>query len=174
MPENLSDDYASLREIIGWCGSLLSLRGSTIYFVHQSAKDYLLKKASTEVFPSGKEKVHYIIFSKSLRVMSRTLRCDIYNLGAPGISINQVQPQDPDPLAVIRYSCLYWVDHLLDCSTRENTVNDLKDSSLIEDFLHQSYLYWLEVLSLMKSLSSGIIMIRKLENWLQVSLPVFL
>jgi hypothetical protein len=40
-------------------------------------------------------------------------------------------------------------------------------------FLRKSYLYWLEALSLMKSLPDGIVMIMKLEKWLQVSYNAF-
>jgi hypothetical protein len=39
----------------------------------------------------------------------------------------------------------------------------------VHKFLYQSYLYWLEALSLMKGLSGGILIIRKLESWLQAS-----
>ena len=168
MPDGVSDDE-SLAEIVRLCGSFLTLRERTISFVHQSAKDFLLKEASNDIFPSGIEDVHYTIFSRSLQVMSRTLRRDIYSLGAPGFSIYQVKRPDPDPLAIAQYSCLYWVDHLLDYNTRRNTNSDLEDGGLLDKFLNKSYLYWLEALSLMKSLSNGVVMIRKLENWLKVN-----
>ena len=116
--------------------------------------------------------MHNTIFSRSLQVMSRTLRRDVYSLGAPGIFIDQVKQPDPDPLAAARYSCLYWIDHLIDYDTRVNTNNDLKDGGSVDKFLRQNYLYWLEALSLIRSLSSSIVIIRKLENWLQVSFSI--
>ncbi|PVH69914.1 HET-domain-containing protein [Cadophora sp. DSE1049] len=167
--ENMADDHVSLVIIIGLCGSFLALRETTVYFVHQSAKDFLLKEASDDIFPSGTNVTHHTIFSWSLQVMSRTLRRDIYSLSAPGISIDQVKPHDQDLLAAARYSCLHWVDHLLDCMTNGNTMNDLKDGGSVYNFLCQSFLYWLDALSLMKSLSNGILMIGKLEKWLQAS-----
>jgi hypothetical protein len=167
--ENLSEKIEDLEQTVGQCGSFLTIREGTIYFVHQSAKDFLLQQnISREVFPSGKAEVHYTIFSRSREVMSRTLRRDIYGLQAPGISIDKVEPPNPDPLAAARYSCLYWIDHLLECETGNN-INGLRDGSSVDSFLRQSYLYWLEALSLTKSLSSGIVKIRKLENWLEVS-----
>ena len=60
MPEALSDKPKLLESIIGLCGSFLTIREGTIYFVHQSAKDYLLINASDKIFPSGKEAAHYI------------------------------------------------------------------------------------------------------------------
>ncbi|KAH8656495.1 hypothetical protein BGZ60DRAFT_507817 [Tricladium varicosporioides] len=163
MLEDITDDHESLAVIIGLCGSFLTLRERTIYFVHQSAKEFLLEEASTVIFPSNINDIHYRIFSRSLQVMSKTLKRDVYNLRAPGISIDQFEPPEPDPLAAVRYSCLYWVDHLLECNT-EDTANDIEDGGSVYKFLCQSYLYWLEALSLMKSLPDGIVMIMKLEN----------
>jgi hypothetical protein len=40
--EGMSDDLESLGEIISLYGSFLTIREGIIYFVHQSAKDYLL------------------------------------------------------------------------------------------------------------------------------------
>lgn len=173
MPSRSSSDYKDWEEIVGRCGSFLTLRDRTISFVHQSAKDFLLKEASNDTFPFEAGDVHYTIFSKSLQVMSKTLKRDIYSLSAPGISIDEVKQPDPDPLAATRYSCLYWVDHLIDCGIRGNTINDLKDGGSIDNFLRNSYLYWLEALSLMKSLPDSVIMIIKLENRLQVSYQYF-
>ncbi|KIM93071.1 hypothetical protein OIDMADRAFT_184872 [Oidiodendron maius Zn] len=161
--EDIADDHESLAAIIGLCGSFLVLREMTIYFVHQSAKDFLLKEASKDIFPLKTEDIHYTMFSKSLQVISKILKRNIYSLNAPGISIDQVKKPDPDPLAAAWYSCLYWVDHLIDCH-RGNIINDLKDSGSVYNFLRKCYLYWLEALSIMKSLPDSIIMIIKLEN----------
>ncbi|OBT59970.1 hypothetical protein VE03_10641, partial [Pseudogymnoascus sp. 23342-1-I1] len=167
MPLRSSSDYKVWEEIVGRCGSFLTLRDRTISFVHQSAKDFLLQDATNDIFPLKAEDVHCTMFSKSLQVMSKTLKRDIYSLNAAGISIDQVKQPDSDPLAAARYSCLYWVHHLIDCDIRGNTINDIKDGGSVYSFLRASYLYWLEALSLMKSLPDGIIMIMKLENWIQ-------
>lgn len=174
MPIGVASDYEALSEIIGLCGSFLMLRERTIFFVHQSAKDFLIKKASKDIFLSTMENVHSRVFSRSLQAMSPILRRDIYNLRAPGISIDQVKQPDPDPLAAVRYSCLYWVDHLLDSNTAGNSNNDLKDNGSVYKFLSRSFIYWFEALSLIRSLPNGIVMIRKLEDWVQVSFYVIL
>jgi hypothetical protein len=146
MLEDMSDDSESLGEIIGLCGSFLTIREGTIYFVYQSAKDYLLNKAFDEIFPSGRGEAHYVIFSRSLQVMSRTLRRDIYGLCAPGFSIDQVEQPDPDPLAASRYSYIYWVDHLYDWNTNPNAKHtnhavDLQDGGVLDVFVRKKYLY---------------------------------
>ncbi|KAH6703071.1 hypothetical protein BKA61DRAFT_528257 [Leptodontidium sp. MPI-SDFR-AT-0119] len=99
MPPQSSSNYKALAEIIGHCGSFLTLRDRTISFVHQSAKDFLINKALDIVFPSGMADIHYAIFSRSLQVLRMVLRRDVYSLRAPGISIEQVKQPDPDPLA---------------------------------------------------------------------------
>jgi hypothetical protein len=172
MLEDMSDNTESLQEIIGLCGSFLTVRKDTIYFVHQSAKDYLLIKASNEVFPRGKEETHHEIFSRSLEVISRTLRRDVYNLGAMGYPIERVKQPDPDPLAASRYSCIYWIDHYnwsSNACTNQEEIS-LQDKVAIENFISKKYLYWLEALSLCRSMSDGVASITKLEALLQVNL----
>ncbi|KAJ5223161.1 uncharacterized protein N7469_009401 [Penicillium citrinum] len=155
IPEEADD--SDLAEIVGLCGSFLTLRGRTISLVHQSAKDFLLREAFHEIIRDGQEKLHYSIFSKSLRAIARTLRRDIYNLVHPGYPIDKVRQPDPDPLAVIRYACIYWVDHLDKCSPDKNATEDLQENSLVGDFFRQDYLHWLEALSLSRSLSDGVV-----------------
>jgi hypothetical protein len=174
MLEDMADDPESVQEIIGLCGSFLTLREGTIYFVHQSAKDFLFMKAFDEIFPSGREEAHYVIFSRSLLVMSRTLRRDIYSLGALGYPIEQVEQPDPDPLATSRYSCIYWVDHLChwNPSSSANHRVKLQDGGAVDEFVRKKYLYWLEALSLCKSMSEGIVSMAKLEALIQVILQL--
>ena len=170
MPPRSSGEYKVWEDIVGRCGSFLTLRDHNISFIHQSAKDYLLEQAFDEIFPSGKEEAHYAIFSRSLQVMSRTLRRDIYSLHAPGFPIEQVKEPHPDPLAASRYSCIYWVNHLCawnSKSSKEHGV-DLRDGGAVETFVRKKYLYWLEALSLCKGISDNVVSMTKLEALLQV------
>ena len=168
--EGMSDNLDSLGEIIGLCGSFLTIQEGTIYFVHQSAKDYLLTKAFDKIFPFGREEAHYVIFSRSLQAISRTLRRDIYNLRALGYPIERAKQPDPDPLAVSHYSCIYWVDHLCDWNSNScaNHKVDLQDGGIVDMFVRKKYLYWLEALSLCRSMSKGVLSMAKLEALIQV------
>jgi len=172
MPDGVAGQYKALSEIIGLCGSFLTLQERTILFVHQSAKDFLLEKASNEIFPSGKEETHHEIVSRSLKVMSKTLRRDIYRLGALGCPITQVKRPDPDPLAALRYSCIYWVDHLHDWNSNSFANNGInsQDQDAIENFIRKKYLYWLEALSLCRNMSEGVLIMAKLHTLAQVTI----
>ncbi|RYP75606.1 hypothetical protein DL771_002306 [Monosporascus sp. 5C6A] len=77
--EDMADDVDSVRQIVGQCGSFLTIRSGMVSFVHQSAKDFLCTNAFNEIFPFGTEKVHYAVFSRSLGVISKTLRRDMYS-----------------------------------------------------------------------------------------------
>ena len=180
MPDDVFDDPGSLEEIIKLCGSFLTIREQIVYFVHQSAKDFLLGKASDKasnkasqeafdwVFPSGTENVDYIIFARSLDAMSTTLRRDMYGLGAPGFLIDNVRVPDPDPLGTLRYSCVYWIDHLCHSVSGTSILQDdvLQDDRVVHTFLKTKYLYWLEALSLLRAMPEGVIAIRQLEDLL--------
>jgi hypothetical protein len=155
---DLVDNLESVRKIVSLCGSFLTLREDTVYFVHQSAKDFLFAKAFDEVFPDGTETAHRVIFSQSLAILSRTLHRDMYNLEAPGYPIENVKLPEADPLAVSRYPCVYWIDHLCDSNAKfsENSSGDLQVAKELDMFLRTKYLYWLEGLSLCKSVGKGV------------------
>jgi hypothetical protein len=155
-----------LREIIGLCGLFLTLRKDTIYFVHQSAKDFLFAKAYDEAFPDGREAVHEAIFLRSLAILSKLLHRDMYSLEAPGYPIENVKLPKTDPLAMSRYPCVYWIDHLYELKALMSSVGGLQVADVVKDLLRKKYLYWLEGLSLCKSVGKGVLLIEKL--WLLV------
>ncbi|KAF2809484.1 NACHT-domain-containing protein [Mytilinidion resinicola] len=166
--DDIADNPESIREIIGLCGSFLFLRENTVYLVHQSAKDFLLSKAFSKIFPSGIEEAHYVIFSRSLQVMSRTLQRDMYGLEALRHPIEDVQQPDPDPFAASRYSSIYWVDHLYasNLASSASYNNALHNGGIVDVFLQKKFLYWLEALSLCKSVPKGVVSVEKL--WLLI------
>jgi NACHT domain-containing protein len=160
---NLED----LERIINMCGSFLTIRDNHVYFIHQSAKDYLTMNASAYIFPSGRGRIHYDMFSWSLDALSKTLRRDMYNLQDPGSVVKDVP--DPDPLASIRYSCVFWVDHLCEADGQSlDQSMKLSDDGAIFAFLKEHFLHWLESLSLVNKLSNGVLSIRELLHKVQV------
>jgi hypothetical protein len=167
--EDLADEV-EVREIISLCGSFLTLREDTVYFVHQSAKDFLFTNAYDEVFPQGAEATHHVIFSRSLTILSTTLRRDMYSLKALGVAIEDVQPPEPDPLAASRYSCVYWIDHLYDSKPESwsDGIRYFKFAGAVNNFMRKKYLYWLEGLGLCRSMSEGVISMAKLYSLAQV------
>jgi hypothetical protein len=157
------------RKIVAMCGSFLTIRDQQVYLVHQSAKDYLSDKMRAAALPSQNE-THYSLFSQSLELMSSTLQRNMYNLAELGSSIDEVEMPDLDLLATARYSCVYWVDHLYDSKLKSwaDGVGDLEVGGAIDEFIRKKYLYWLEGLSLCRSMGKGVLSIAKLRFLVQV------
>ncbi|KAJ5569066.1 hypothetical protein N7450_011552 [Penicillium hetheringtonii] len=99
LPDNLPDDFASVSDIIAICGSFLTVREDTIIFVHQSAKDFLLREARDWCLSGGIEAEHFRIFSRSLQAMFKILRRDIFQLKFPGFSIENIMPPLPESIS---------------------------------------------------------------------------
>ncbi|KAJ6275240.1 WD40-repeat-containing domain protein [Bipolaris maydis] len=162
-------DEIELRGIIGLCGSFLTLRKDAVYFVHQSAKDFLFAESFDEVFPGGTEVAHQVIFSRSLVILTTTLQRDMYNLEALGVPIEEADPPDHDPLAASRYPCVYWVDHLHESKPQFDgkSVGNLQVEGVVDRFIREKYLYWLEGLSLCRSIGKGVSSMAKLYSLVQ-------
>ncbi|KAF7545560.1 hypothetical protein G7Z17_g9089 [Cylindrodendrum hubeiense] len=162
--EEYRDDVATLEKFVGYCGSFLTTREGSVFFIHQSAKDFLVNQGASRVLHPSAAHEHHAIFSKSIDVLTRTLRRDIYGLANPGATVDQISPPSPNPLAAVRYSCIYWVEHLFFFYVK--TVQNGQDGSLVLNFLHGSFLYWLEALSLLGAWSASLMAIKKLKWWI--------
>lgn len=162
-----SNDFDELRDIIATCGSFLVLKDDVVYFVHQSAKDFLLNKTSDKILTSGVALKHHGIFLRSLHILSRSLHRDMYKLRHPGAQIRDASANNPDPLAPLRYACLFWVDHLRDADINSSgkivLQASLQDEGVVHSFLKTYLLHWLEAFCLMGKLSEGIIALKMLE-----------
>ncbi|KAJ5950023.1 hypothetical protein N7454_001607, partial [Penicillium verhagenii] len=143
---------ADIRRIIKLC-YIIVLRGNeeTVCFVHQSAKDYLIHymkdDISSAIFPSGLLEGHQKIFLRSIESMSEKLHMNIYKVDQPALSVAETTAPTQDPLAAIRYSCVYWIDHFHETASNHQDSNIL-DSGVIFVFWKNHFLHWLEALSL--------------------------
>ncbi|KAL4744307.1 hypothetical protein BDW72DRAFT_188824 [Aspergillus terricola var. indicus] len=157
-----------LRDIVGMCGSFLTVRDDYVYLIHQSVKDYLgdVRVVAT-IFPSEPSAIHHRIFRESLQNLSAKLQRNMYNLDLdnPGVLVSEIATSrpDPDPLLDLRYSCTYWLDHLLEAISI--SADQLHS---IFDFFRKHLLHWLESLSLIGEMRHGILVLRKLVQQQQV------
>ncbi|GAW20559.1 hypothetical protein ANO14919_100670 [Xylariales sp. No.14919] len=156
-----------LPTVVKLCGSFLTVKDDTIYFVHQSAKDYLIEHESAFIFRQGLHVGHHTVFRQLIQALSRTLRENIYQLPSLGSRVDSIKVPNPDPLSGMRYGCVYWADHLgnADLVVKQ----DLDDRGLVHMFLEEHLLHWLEALSLLKSLGSGIEALTKVSSLLRAS-----
>ncbi|KAF4435266.1 Vegetative incompatibility HET-E-1 [Fusarium acutatum] len=157
------DDYDEhdVEDAIASCGSFLTLQDGEIFFVHQSAKEFLFDQGYEVLFPHGINHKHTHIFYRSLEAMENTLRQNIYELGSPG-TLNPVEVPSPNPLCAIEYSCVYWAQHL--CKSECMHDPDFLSLRKVLGFLQSRFTNWLEALSLMEELSTAITSILLLKT----------
>jgi len=103
-------ELAVHEDMVKYCGLLtITEDDETVYFVHQSAKDFLIDGGKPEtlsmLFPRGSREGHSTIIVQSIKSMEETMRRDIYSLEHPGFPIAEVRAPDPDPLSSIQYAC---------------------------------------------------------------------
>ncbi|KAH6962578.1 WD40-repeat-containing domain protein [Ilyonectria sp. MPI-CAGE-AT-0026] len=151
-----------LEEIIGECGSFLTIQDDIVYFVHQSAQTFLMEKGCDVIFPSGIINQNHIMFRRSLDALAGLER-DMYRLQSPGILIDEISQPQPNPLSRLCYSTVYWVDHL---GQTKNNISS-SDCEDIEEFMGEKFLYWLEALSLQRKTPEGARAIGKLRDIMQ-------
>ena len=164
---NISDDEEDVGKlVIGFCGSFLTVRGETVYLVHQSAKDYLSDAKRKDIFPLGQEHEHASIADLCLRIMSHKLWKDICNLQKPGFRLRDVEQSsinDHIPFYV-QYACLYWVDHLQQADSTNQETLTLREDCQVLKFFEIHFLHWLEALILLSKLSEAVLVIKSLGS----------
>ncbi|KAL7942645.1 hypothetical protein V8C42DRAFT_331538 [Trichoderma barbatum] len=170
--QNKLKELPRLKELIKDCGSFLTVRENNVYFIHQSAKEYLAYDHSSQsaIFPKGAEKSTHDMILNSLDVMGDTLRKNIYGLKHPGILIDDVSPPNPNPLDPILYCCTNWVAHLCDIlasTDDQDLLSSLMNKEKILRFLKQHFLHWLEALALTRYLPANIIHVKQLNTLLK-------
>jgi hypothetical protein len=153
--------------IVEKCGSFLTISGQTVSLIHQSAKDYLVASYTTKL-GSGVGQGNANLSARSITAMGSILRHNIYALPYPGFDSSDVTPPDPDPLAPIRYSCVFWVGHLFKAKD-QGFENDLTEDGAILRFLKEHFLHWLEALSLIGGISESIRLLKELQTAVDVS-----
>ncbi|KXH46863.1 hypothetical protein CNYM01_00709 [Colletotrichum nymphaeae SA-01] len=166
------NDVEVLERHITLCGSFFSVLDETVYFVHQSAREYLLDVAYCELQPPGIRPLlkpafwrlqHHVVLGTALCCLRKTLERDIYRLDDCGIMIDEVHSPTPNPLALIEYSCIHWVDHLLDSRSLDMLEDYVqRDDDLVYNFLRGKFLFWVKALSLLKNLPNRISSLNRL------------
>ncbi|PQE28651.1 vegetative incompatibility het-e-1 protein [Rutstroemia sp. NJR-2017a WRK4] len=149
------------QNIVDKCSSFLVINAKTVYLIHQSAKDYLEANFKSKLQPAGVAQGHVDISRRSIDAMSSMLVKNAYALPF-GFKPKDIQTPDPDPLAPIRYSCVFWADHLCSLNSESPECKTKLMNGRVLRFLEERFLRWLESLSLLGKLSDGVWSIRKL------------
>jgi WD40 repeat protein len=165
LPKEFLDD--SVSDLVELCGSFIVIRERILYFVHQSAKDYLVGDGALRLFSSSPKSEHGLIVDRSLNAMSSTLKRDMGKLGNPGSTPDDAKINAH--LKAISYVCSFWVNHLASFLS-DGSINNshyreyLSDRGHVHQFLLKHLLHWFEALSLLGHVDSAIMGLHSLEQ----------
>jgi hypothetical protein len=179
LPDKILDNVQYLNDLVERCGYFLTLRNETIFFIHQSAKDYIVRIDGREDLGFDQVEEHRKIAISSLSLLSKTLKENFYSLAKLGTLIGEVREAAvTDTLLRIEYAACYWVNHLSGCladSTHAQlNTTILSDGGIVHEFLQAHLIHWLEALSWMGKTSEGIMAISSLETQILVSLLYYI
>lgn len=146
-----------LRGVFANCGPFLSIQihdssSDTLNFIHESAREYLAGEAQHTALPLGVSHQHRLILTQALANIKDLTR-NLHQLPFPGSKFNEIRPPVPDPLSPLRYSCLHWLDHAAYLQEQQDWHKS--DDEMVESFICNDLLHWLEALSLMNSIPQG-------------------
>ncbi|KAK6333780.1 hypothetical protein TWF730_003963 [Orbilia blumenaviensis] len=154
---NDSNNVEELEEVLDKlirCGAFLSLQDDHIYFIHQSAKEFLEQQAGLQAsaIPESLPTYHDRIWRNCLRLFREDLHQDICNLKHPGFFIKDLSSDQRSLISHLEYACCCWGTHFM----ASGQAGADEANTLLEEFLENDLLYWIEVLSLLRRVPDGI------------------
>ncbi|KAL6810687.1 NACHT domain-containing protein [Trichoderma sp. SZMC 28013] len=155
---NLNDIYSMAKNY----GSIFSIRDSIIYFIHQTAKDYIIHAKFN--LSSELRDQHLRMFQTSMNAISQSLKYDIYNLQKPEIHVSKIQPQEHNALDPVKYCCIFWGQHLLCSYSEAEGERTLETDVILYTFFKTKFLCWVESLALMGHMPQGLAILEKVKN----------
>jgi len=167
------DDFVDVGLVISPLGSLLSgvaQQNIAVRPLHTSFRDFLTDVNRSKSFFIDTSRHHRSLALASMRVMKSELRFNICNLQTSHIRNVDVSDLTAHvKLAVsphLSYSCRFWADHLLATKYEHDVLEALRY------FLNNHFLYWLEVLSIIKQVNMASRMLSLVMNWIKVMITM--
>ncbi|KAG9230375.1 heterokaryon incompatibility protein-domain-containing protein [Amylocarpus encephaloides] len=132
---------------------------------HPSFRDFLLNKERCEEFWVDEKEAHQKLATCCIKLISHTLKKDIYEMRAPGSQVSQNKSTRVEKCLPpeVQYACLYWVQHL------QKSGSKAYDDGEVHRFLQAHLLHWLEALGWLGKTSEGIQALLSLEAYDLVS-----
>ena len=155
IPPDIRNDQEILAEFARQCGSLITIRASKIYLVHQSAKDFLVSACQNgSVCSEGLQEEHVNLTIRCLRYICTPTVINILQHMSQQLHINKEEDPSEDflrPVAYLEYPVIHWITHGSEISSTAETSQYVREKLNLEDydefFRPHSRLreYWLDV-----------------------------
>jgi hypothetical protein len=168
LPRDQFRDVQAVADLVGRCGSFLTVREGVVSFIHLSARDYFTAGNGRQVFNGTGAEEQGQLAECLLDAMDRTLQRDMCGLQKPGARVQEAKGRvQQSCLAQIAYACEYWVEHLQ--AGRRSCSSILADGGKVHGFFQRHLLHWLEAMSLLQKMPEAILALQKLEAAISVS-----
>ncbi|KAF3175508.1 hypothetical protein TWF751_003914 [Orbilia oligospora] len=134
----MTDYLLDIRRLVKLCGCFLSIENDSVYFIHQSAKDYLVSDHSRLFTTAGTTSRHKNVFNSCIQTLSNpvVLKKDIAGLGWPGTLYTEITTKQRSCVTKIAYACCYWARHLETFWENDNLQEILLDA---KEFLRHNF-----------------------------------
>lgn len=154
-----SPNFDALKDLIEQCGSFILVHEDTIYFVHQSAKDYLNKRSDSEDFPFDRLAEHTLITEKCLDTLNSCLKDHQFPYPTY-LSKQELGGDELRLLSRIAYACSYWIHHALESVAQTSLKGYIPNQEKICNLLESRLIAWVHALCSLKEVASCIRMIK--------------
>ncbi|KEP45652.1 putative vegetative incompatibility protein HET-E-1 [Rhizoctonia solani 123E] len=139
---------------------------SLISTLHASFPEYMLDDQRSKGLYCDESKSNETLVQRCFDIMKSELRFNICQLENSYLADDQVNDLEARVVRCISptlsYACRYWSSHLRLSSAKDNT------SKMLLDFLFERFLFWMEVLSLIRCIGIGATMIQQAQTWLRM------
>lgn len=166
------NDELNLMSLAIRCASFIRLRGRSVEFVHQSARDFLAEKDQQLVLDSHGIRGHCDIAMNCLSYLSLSLKVNLLGV-LPDTHLEIVEAlrarNEHSVLENVEYAAIFWGQHVWDINSIHSRGHAITRGLIIE-FLYTKLPEWLECLCLLDMLSVGMVTLQRLENLFKVSI----
>ena len=157
----------SFNSILNKLSSVIDLDGP-LRLRHLSFAEYLVDpiRCRDPRFFIDLELCQYALTRRCLETMDNELRFNICSLPTSYFANDSITYDQSAISPYLSYACRFWAQHILFTSFDHQTAN------LVHKFLHTKFLFWLEVLSLIKDVPVASTSLLSVVKWSQVSVCI--
>lgn len=150
-----SPNFDALRDLIDRCGSFILLNEGTIYFVHQSAKEYLSGGSGPGNISPNLLQEHSFIAERCLDTLILCLKDHEFPDPA-SLNRNDEGEDGLRLLSRIAYACSYWMHHTVDSVTQISHKVRIPNQGKIFNLLNFRLIAWVHALGSLKEVTACI------------------
>jgi NACHT domain len=151
--------------VLNRLSSVLS-RGTDHAFTvrHQSFVDFLTSKHCPGRFFINRREVSHRLAVSCIRNLNEGLKFNICNF-TTSHAFNDKVTISEEPIKKLSYSSRFWAEHLEDSGPNIEGDDILPE---LQELLYKRFLYWLEVMSLLKQVDTANVVLNMARKWCQV------